>query len=143
MAAKGGILKQEIAEKILATFSGSFLYNDGKEIRINGIENGEKLQIKLTLTCAKTAVEGGDDMILPGEKNVATAAEVGRFVLVEPVPIDVSTPFAAAAANVPTLVVVRFAEPAQVDKAVFSTLPSPILDFVIFIFLTAEPLYEN
>ena len=84
MAAKGSILKQEIAEKILATFSGSFLYNDGKEIRINGIENGEKLQIKLTLTCAKTAVEGGDDIILPGEKNVATAAEVNEKIPQEP-----------------------------------------------------------
>ena len=40
MAAKGSILKQEVAEKILAAFPGSFLYNDGKEIRINGTENG-------------------------------------------------------------------------------------------------------
>ena len=74
MAAKGSILKQEIAEKILSTFSGnSFLYNDGKEIRINGTENGESLQIKVVLTCAKVAVEGGDDTILPGEKTAVTA----------------------------------------------------------------------
>ena len=62
MAAKGSILKQEIIEKILATFPGSFLYNDGKEIRINGVENGENLQIKVTLTCAKVAVESGDNI---------------------------------------------------------------------------------
>ena len=73
MAAKGSILKQEVAEKILAAFPGSFLYNDGKEIRINGTENGESLQIKVALTCAKVAVEGGDDTILPGEKAAATA----------------------------------------------------------------------
>ena len=73
MAAKGSILKQEVAEKILAAFPGSFLYNDGKEIRINGTENGESLQIKVALTCAKVAVEGGDDNILPGEKVAATA----------------------------------------------------------------------
>ena len=72
MAAKGSILKQEVAEKILAAFPGSFLYNDGKEIRINGTENGESLQIKVALTCAKVAVEGGDDTILPGEKTAAT-----------------------------------------------------------------------
>lgn len=71
MAAKGSILKQEVAEKILAAFPGSFLYNDGKEIRINGTENGETLQIKVALTCAKVAVEGGDDNILPGEKSAA------------------------------------------------------------------------
>lgn len=73
MGAKGSILKQEVAEKILAAFPGSFLYNDGKEIRINGTEEGLPRQIKVTLTCAKVAVEGGDDTILPGEKTVATA----------------------------------------------------------------------
>lgn len=73
MAAKGSILKQEVASKILAAFPGSFLYNDGKEIRINGVEDGQKLQIKVTLTCAKVAVEGGDDTVLPGEKTAVTA----------------------------------------------------------------------
>ena len=64
MAAKGSILKQEIAEKILATFPGSFLYNDGKEIPINGTENGEGLQIKVVLTAAKTPVENENDTAL-------------------------------------------------------------------------------
>ena len=73
MAAKGSILKQEVASKILAAFPGSFLYNDGKEIRINGIEEGLPRQIKVVLTAAKVAVEGGDDTILPGEKAAATA----------------------------------------------------------------------
>ncbi len=72
MAAKGSILKKEIAEKILATFPGSFLYNDGKEIRINGLENGENLQIKVTLTAAKVAVENGNDTALPNEKTTET-----------------------------------------------------------------------
>ncbi len=71
MAAKGAILKQEIANKILAAFPGSFLYNDGKEIRINGTEDGIPLQIKLSLTCAKTPVEGGSDVALPGEDAIA------------------------------------------------------------------------
>lgn len=73
MGAKGSILKQEVAEKILEAFPGSFLYNDGKEIRINGTENGDSLQIKVALTCAKVAVEGGEDNAIPGE-NAATAA---------------------------------------------------------------------
>ena len=76
MAAKGAILKQEVAEKIIAAFPGSFLYNDGKEIRINGLENGESLQIKVTLTCAKTPVEGGEDIRLPGEKENIVKNEV-------------------------------------------------------------------
>lgn len=57
MAAKGSILKGEITQKILAAFPGSFLYNDGKEIRINGSEAGVPLQIKVTLTAAKEPVE--------------------------------------------------------------------------------------
>ena len=87
MAAKGSILKQEIASKILAAFPGSFLYNDGKEIRINGTENGEKLQIKLTLTAAKVAVEGGSDTVLPGE---TATADVKSNVTNETIPQEPS-----------------------------------------------------
>ena len=61
MAVKGQTLKNEITQKILATFKGSFLYNDGKEIRINGSEDGNPIQIKITLTCAKTPVEFDTD----------------------------------------------------------------------------------
>lgn len=89
MGAKGSILKQEIASKILATFPGSFLYNDGKEIRINGTENGESLQIKLTMTAAKVAVEGGEDVALPGE-GVAATADVKPAVTNEQVPQEPS-----------------------------------------------------
>jgi len=56
MAVKGQILKNEITQKILETFKGSFLYNDGKEIRINGMEDGSPVQIKVTLTASKTPV---------------------------------------------------------------------------------------
>ena len=67
MALKGTILKKEITDKILTTFEGSFLYNDGKEIRIPGLEDGQELQVKVALTCAKTNVfPNGEDM-LPGE----------------------------------------------------------------------------
>ena len=57
MAVKGAQLKGEITQKILAAFPGSFLYNDGKEIRIDGIEAGERVQIKVTLTASKTPVD--------------------------------------------------------------------------------------
>lgn len=61
MAAKGSIAKGEIQAKILEVFPGSFLYNDGKEIRINTTENGAEIQIKVTLTAAKEAVSNGMD----------------------------------------------------------------------------------
>jgi hypothetical protein len=79
--AKGSILKQEITNKILETFPGSFLYNNGKEIRICGNENGELLQIKVALTCAKENVEVDSD------NNVSTIAAnnvINDDVIVEP-----------------------------------------------------------
>ena len=73
MALKGTILKKEITDKILATFEGSFLYNDGKEIRIPGLEDGQELQVKVALTCAKTNVSPDGENALPGE-NITTEA---------------------------------------------------------------------
>ena len=69
MAAKGSILKQEIVKKLLEVFPGSFLYNDGKEVRICGNENGEDLQVKVTLTCAKENVAAGSDIDFPSPIN--------------------------------------------------------------------------
>lgn len=65
--AKGQESKSIITKKILDTFSGSFLYNDGKEIRIPLIEGGEEIQIKVTLTCAKENVTVGADSAMPGD----------------------------------------------------------------------------
>lgn len=57
--AKGAQAKQEITNKILEVFDGSFI-ND-KEIRIPYTENGEPLQIKLTLTAAKVMVDNPNE----------------------------------------------------------------------------------
>ena len=65
--ARGQIAKAEIQKKILNNFEGSFLYNDGKEIRIPIQENGEDIQIKVTLTAAKENVVSGGENVLPGE----------------------------------------------------------------------------
>lgn len=65
MAIKGSVLKQEVAKKILEVFPNSFQYD--KEIRICGTENGEEVQIKVTLTAAKTNVSPNGENALPGE----------------------------------------------------------------------------
>ena len=65
--ARGAEAKKIVIDKLLKTFENSFLYNDGKEVRIPIEENGEEIQIKVALTAAKENVfPGGDDM-LPGE----------------------------------------------------------------------------
>ena len=68
--ARGQAAKQEIMATILETFGGnSFLYNNGKEIRVNTQEDGEPVQIKITFTAAKTAVEPEDENAIPGTSN--------------------------------------------------------------------------
>lgn len=62
--AKGQISKQEVTKKILETFKGSFIYD--KEIRIPLIEDNEVVQLKCTLTCAKTNVEPNGESQISG-----------------------------------------------------------------------------
>ena len=68
MAARGSVAKEQITNQILAAFPGSFKYD--KEIRVPVEENGEIVQIKLTLTAAKVNVEAGGDTVLPGTIKV-------------------------------------------------------------------------
>ena len=56
--ARGSESKQKVINKILETFEGSFLYGN-KELRIPLEEDGQRVEIKVALTCAKTNV-GGD-----------------------------------------------------------------------------------
>ena len=73
--ARGQAAKQEIMATILETFGGnSFLYNNGKEIRVNTQEDGEPVQIKITFTAAKTAVEPEDENAVPGALNATNQA---------------------------------------------------------------------
>ena len=66
MALKGAIAKSEVSKEILTYFGDrAFLYNDGKEIRVDCMENGMPVQIKITLTAAKEAVERGGDNAIP------------------------------------------------------------------------------
>ena len=68
--ARGANSKIEVMKKILNTFDGSFSYNDGKEIRIPMMEDGEEIQIKVALTAAKENVNPGDDNAIPGTATV-------------------------------------------------------------------------
>ena len=87
--AKGSESKSIFYAKILETFEGSFMYNDGKEIRIPFKEDGKDIQLKIVATCAKDNVEPGGDVALPG----ATSAKATKVTITEgaePVFEDVS-----------------------------------------------------
>lgn len=105
MAVKGQVAKNEVAKIILNAFGDkAFLYNDGKEIRVNWIEAGELCQIKVALTASKVAVESGSDNALPAATaSIIPKAEMIDFEnpVAEPAPI--AAPTAAEKANVAAL----------------------------------------
>ena len=73
MAVKGAVAKEKITEKILETFPDSFKYD--KEIRIPFEEDGNKVQIKVVLTCAKVNVENAGGGATSIEPQVVTEQE--------------------------------------------------------------------
>lgn len=56
--AKGAESKAKLIEKLKEIYPDAFEY--GKEFRIPMMEDGQRVEIKVALTCAKTNV-GGDD----------------------------------------------------------------------------------
>lgn len=66
MASRGTVAKEAITKKIFETFPSAFKYN--KELRIPFMEDGNLVQIKVTLTAAKDNVvseENAETMIDP------------------------------------------------------------------------------
>lgn len=85
--ARGAQSKQEIFNKMLATFEGSFMQDD-KILRIPWNENGEILEIKVSLTAAKDII---------GAAAPSSSDKVEEFNWEDPV--QVSPVEAAAAAH--------------------------------------------
>ena len=77
--ARGSISKEIVTKKILETFQNSFIYD--KEIRIPMVEDGAEVQIKITLTAAKTNVEVGGDVAIPGAATVSSGGVDGPSVV--------------------------------------------------------------
>ena len=80
--AKGQIAKETITKCILKVFDGSFV-ND-KEIRIPFMENGELVQIKIALTCAKVNIDAGTGSETAGSDTPAFT-DVNREITEEEV----------------------------------------------------------
>lgn len=74
MAAKGTQTKIEVGNIILEAFDDAFWNGEGKEIRVNMVENGEPIQVKIALTVAKTPVEPGAADAIPGATPKKTTA---------------------------------------------------------------------
>lgn len=66
MAAKGTSSKELIINKLKEIFPDAFIV-DGKELRIPLIEEGQEVQIKIALTCAKDNIPHGNS----GERPIS------------------------------------------------------------------------
>ena len=99
MAAKGSLAKEIIKEQILKTFEGSFIYNNGKEIRVPIEENGNIIQIKIQLSAAKEPVSIDGEVL----KAAATVQE-GDAVKNFPEPRKPQEPTAEEKKNVEDLI---------------------------------------
>lgn len=99
--AKGALAKEQIINQILATFEGAFKYD--KEIRIPLMENGEEVQIKVTLTCAKTNVERGGDVAVPGVSASTAKATISAPVSATGKATTIAEPTAEEKKNVADL----------------------------------------
>ena len=83
---KGQKAKQEIFTKVQALFPDSFM--DNKDLRINIIEDGELVQIKLTLTASKTIIKNSNSAPIgikdpQGNKNMTEPTEEEKIKVAE------------------------------------------------------------
>ena len=70
--AKGQIAKSEVMQAILEYFGEkAFVYE--KDIRVNWVEDGQPVQIKISLTASKVAVEKDGDVTLPSAPAIPKA----------------------------------------------------------------------
>lgn len=72
--AKGSVVKEELMVRLLA-IPGSFS-PDGKEVRVDMVENGSPIQIKITMTAVKTPITNNPEMqIINEEQFIITDTE--------------------------------------------------------------------
>ena len=81
--AKGQIIKQEILNKMLEVFPGSFMQDD-KILRIPVEEGGEPVEIKVTLTAAKDLLAGGGSLDWSDSTDKKDAGTVASPLTTEP-----------------------------------------------------------
>lgn len=70
--ARGSLAKEQVSAKIAAAFGEDFVGIVDKKLYVWGMENGERVQVCLSMTCPKTPIEGGS-------APVANTTATGNF----------------------------------------------------------------
>ena len=80
MAAKGSLAKEEVTKKIAEAFGQNFLGEYEKKLYILANENGEQIQIAISLTCPKNPIPFGEGQGQGEEKkNLLDIDDGGAF----------------------------------------------------------------
>lgn len=87
MAAKGSIAKEQIAKKMAETFGADWIGERDKKYYLWANENGERIQIAISMTCPKTPVgEAGasaDSNVLNFEDGATAGGETQVKITVD------------------------------------------------------------
>ena len=89
MAIKGQASKDALIQELLNYF-GNRAFQYDKDIRVNMVEDGQLIQIKLALTAAKAIVDVGGDTVVPGGSIEAAAPSQETLVAPQVENIEVS-----------------------------------------------------
>lgn len=87
--AKGAIAKELVEKKIIAAFGADYVGTVDKKIYVQAMENGESVQIAISLTCPKipitvdNTVQIGDYNFEDPTPSIVTTSAAGGFVAAE------------------------------------------------------------
>lgn len=83
--ARGSVSKETIFNKLKEVFSDAFWEDEGKILRIPLVENGDRVEVKVTLTAAKNNLGGDNAPSAFGEDAAVPSANVSEVKpIVEP-----------------------------------------------------------
>jgi hypothetical protein len=77
--AKGQIAKDLVEKKIIAAFGADYVCTADKKIYVQALENGEKVQIAISLTCPKVPIV------------VDNTVQIGDYNFEDPTPNSITT----------------------------------------------------
>lgn len=70
--ARGSLAKEQLTKKLLETFEGSFIVD--KTLRVPMVENGETVEIKIALTCAKDVIGSAGTLATGSDQATVSAS---------------------------------------------------------------------
>lgn len=84
MAVKGALAKEAVTKKIAEAFGSDYIGESDKKLYVWGDENGEKIQIAISMTCPKVLFSGDSDQT--GFNSSASNGEMNFDTITDDIP---------------------------------------------------------